>query len=366
MLIYLHTRGGGHWRYARELAEALSSMVRVAIVCAEGSDQAPGLEVRRVLSPIDEHASGARRVLDRIRAYRRHVDELARFLAHDSGDNGVRIVHFQELPTFSARAAVRMARAHGYKVVITVHNVRPHAAGLTSQLRQRDALRAWSSADALIVHTHHLKLELRQWLPSASIEVIQHPLWPARRSLDVGRQKEFLFFGLLRENKGIQRFVDALAQLGNPPASIVGSGSPEMVADVRRWLEQRGLSQCEFLPGYLPEEKVAGLFAAHRVLVAPYERFAAQSGVTHLAIAHHRPVVVSNVGGLAEPVETFGVGEIAGEGVEGLSEAMRTAATRQRSGYYETGFNAAHEALSVHAIAEATTRVYDSLAEGRR
>lgn len=360
ILMYLHTRSGGHWRYVSELVSGLSGMGQVAIVCAVGSEPAPGLQVDQVLSAIDEQAHGLTRIVDRQRIYGRHVRELGRLLKRDRQIYGPGVVHFQELPSLRGRAVVDAARDYGYKTVITVHNVYPHTLGRVSWLRQRDAIAAWSHADRLIVHTSQLRVELEGLLPNANVAVVPHPLWPVTRCPEQTQLKEFLFFGVLRENKGIWRFVKALVELGNPNASIIGAGSESMEKEISTSLKELGLSRCEFLPGYLPEDQIPAMFAAHRVLVAPYESFAAQSGVTHLAIAHRRPVVVTDVGGLADPVKDFKVGEIAVGGVKELAEAMSVAAGRQREHAYDEGFEAANAFLSINAVAKATMQVYES------
>src|SRR5690625_7857258 len=52
---------------------------------------------------------------------------------------------------------------------------------------------------------------------------------------------------------------------------------------------------------YIPDERVKLYFSAADLVVQPY-RSATQSGVAHVAFHFSRPVVVTNVGGLAETV----------------------------------------------------------------
>ena len=358
-LMYLHTRSGGHWRYSCELARGLGDHTRMAVVCAGGAEPADGVTTLPVLSPIDEGAHGIARIVDRQLVYGRHLRQLKALLGRDAQESGPGVIHFQEFPTFLGAAAVDVARRAGYRTVVTVHNVQPHETDLLARLRQRDAVAAWARADQLIVHTETLRSQLLQILPSAQVAVVPHPIWPVAPSPEPDQPRDYLFFGVLRENKGILHFLNALAALDNPTATVAGGGSQKMVDDIQRRIEDLGLTRCDFRPGYLADEEVAPLFAAHRVLVAPYQGFAAQSGVTHLAIAHRRPIVVTDIGGLAEPVKKYGVGEIAPDLAEGLALTMHKAGLRQQQHAYEQGFTDALANLSIDAVASATVQVYE-------
>lgn len=363
--MYLHTQGGGHWRYVSELSKALQDLMPISLICSVGADPVADLDIRPVLSSIDESASGFARLKDRRRVYARQVQELSVLLEQEPPTPSGRLVHFQEFPTLRARAAVLASRAQGYRVVVTVHNVQPHGTGYISNLVHREAFKAWAEADALIVHSERLKEHLQALLPFSAIHVVPHPVWPST-PIDGVVDTDYLFFGVLRVNKGLFRFLDALEELGNPSASVVGSGSSEMVRNIRNAISDRGLDRCNFTPGYFPEESVPELFARHRVVVAPYERFEAQSGVTHLAMGYRRCVVVTDVGGLADPVRQYGVGEVAaGDGAEPLANAMRIARARQAEGAYEDAFDLAQSSLSMTAVAAATAQVYESVGLGR-
>jgi len=106
-----------------------------------------------------------------------------------------------------------------------------------------------------------------------------------------------LSFGRLLPYKGLDLLVESLKLLGPRPGlcvRVVGSGpeSPE-------------LSALRVLPGvtvenrWVPETEVGALFSWADAVVLPY-REASQSGVAAVALAAHRYVIATNVGGLAE------------------------------------------------------------------
>ncbi len=56
-----------------------------------------------------------------------------------------------------------------------------------------------------------------------------------------------------------------------------------------------------FVDRYVGNEEVQPYFAASDIVVLPYNS-ATQSGIVQIAIAFHRPMIVTDVGGLAETV----------------------------------------------------------------
>jgi glycosyltransferase involved in cell wall biosynthesis len=74
---------------------------------------------------------------------------------------------------------------------------------------------------------------------------------------------------------------------------------------------------------FIPEEDVDYFFAASNLVVLPYLKFEAQSGVLLRAYAHKKPVVVSNVGAMGELVSSDNIGLAVEPGaVEPLAKAV--------------------------------------------
>jgi glycosyltransferase involved in cell wall biosynthesis len=73
-------------------------------------------------------------------------------------------------------------------------------------------------------------------------------------------------------------------------------------APYRAQVERHGLAQhVRFVPDYIPEAEVGAYFSAADLVVQPYVT-ATQSGVAQIAFHFERPLVVTDVGGLAEIV----------------------------------------------------------------
>ncbi len=112
-----------------------------------------------------------------------------------------------------------------------------------------------------------------------------------------GRIFRLLSFGRLLPYKGLDLLADSLKILGLRPelhVRVVGSGpeSPELAA-------LRALPGVTVENRWVPETEVGALFNWADAVVLPY-REASQSGVAAVALAAHRYVVATNVGGLEE------------------------------------------------------------------
>jgi glycosyltransferase involved in cell wall biosynthesis len=126
----------------------------------------------------------------------------------------------------------------------------------------------------------------------------------SRRNLGIAPDEEVaLFFGFIREYKGLDLLLDAWPEVvaARPSARLVVAGDPNRLEPSRR---DELLSQASRLGvigrfGYIPFGEVAGYFAAADALVMPY-RHISQSGVLYLALSRGVPVVATAVGGLPE------------------------------------------------------------------
>ena len=358
---YLHTKVGGHRRYVMELAEALQALEDVVVITAHGAPDSRIVRQLDVIKAPDLSKLGARRILDRIWVYLGQPRAFERAALAELKCAGSDVCHFQELPSLFPSRIVRAARRAGYRTVITIHNVSPHeTSGVVSLLMQSARIRAWRSADLLIVHSDNLSEELIRTarVSPGKITVVHHPIWAAGRLLRVEHPSGYLFFGHLREAKGLPLFIEALGLLGNPRASIVGSGSDQVLEAVRTQLAALKLTNCTFTPGFANDADVPKIFSQHSVLVAPYLHFQAQSGVTHLAAAHGLATVVTAVGGLPDLVREYGIGEIASPEPASLAAAMLKAHDKASRGEYDSGFARSRLELAPGAVARQLVDAY--------
>lgn len=213
-------------------------------------------------------------------------------------------------PFFSPCLAFIASHVNG-KVVFICHNVLPHEAGFATKLL---ATRALKTADAFIVHADEQRELLQRFFPATPIERTVLPefhLFPrqyitkdeARSRLGV-RGRVILFFGLVREYKGLMDLIRAMSFLRDLHVTCLVAG--EFYDDPRPYMSEiSALGLHDFIRvdnGYIPGDQVETYFAASDVVVLPYLS-ATQSGIVQTAYYFERPVICTSVGGLPEVVD---------------------------------------------------------------
>ena len=118
-------------------------------------------------------------------------------------------------------------------------------------------------------------------------------------------QRYVLFFGFIREYKGLDLLLDAIADERMERLGIKLIVAGEFYGDPKPYQEQirhhdisdRVVMHTEFIP----DHEVNRYFCAADLVVQPYKN-ATQSGVSQIAYHFEKPMVVTNVGGLPEIV----------------------------------------------------------------
>jgi glycosyltransferase involved in cell wall biosynthesis len=120
-----------------------------------------------------------------------------------------------------------------------------------------------------------------------------------------------LFFGFIRDYKGLDLLLEAMASenLKNLKIKLLIAG--EFYTDSKPYfdlikklkLQDKVIMSNDFIP----DSQVADYFNAADIIVQPYKD-ATQSGVTQIAYHFEKPMITTNVGGLAEIVPDGKVG----------------------------------------------------------
>jgi glycosyltransferase involved in cell wall biosynthesis len=373
IVVYAPTTSGGHAQYVAELVSELAVREDLEVVVASGIGAEPvAMAPTRVvgilphMSPRGTYATRAW-LADRMRIARRPERVFERWVRSDGAD----VVHLQEwtwwyLPLFVRR----LARGNATRVVLTVHNVHPHErpGGVVGTWLHSGALRLGiRNAAAVIVHDEFNASLLRRRVgrrDHRKIFIAPHGVWSgkaATRDAAEPTAPVVLFFGVLRENKGIE---DLLASLPHLPETVRLVIAGEAVSDkverrINEVQQQFGADRVRRLAGYIEEPQVDELFGSAAVVALPYTGFAAQSGVLHLALAYACPVVVTDRGGMPEIVRKFGCGEVVpAHSPCQLAAAVASLMVPRANQRASRRAAAARDELTWRAAAEATAAVY--------
>ena len=249
------------------------------------------------------------------------------------------VAHFQDVGTPLLDQFFLKPLARHLPVVLTVHDVNPHYERFVS--RASFIRRSLQIPHRLIVHYEDGKRQLvDHWGACAEhIDVIPHGIIPlqnppsptdARKKLNLPSDRQIiLFFGGIRPNKGLDILLKALEIIKSRnrrvllviAGGLLGRFNFESYADI---IKKADLSDyVQTFIQFIPEEEVDYFFAASNLVVLPYLKFEAQSGVLLRAYAHKKPVVASNVGAMGELVSSDEVGLVIEPGdAEPLAEAV--------------------------------------------
>ncbi|MBP8976867.1 MAG: glycosyltransferase, partial [Bacteroidetes bacterium] len=174
---------------------------------------------------------------------------------------------------------------------------------------------AFSSVDGFLVQSDAVAKDLNQLLPDAKYRRVEHPVYEifgdainkseARASLGLKNERIILFFGYIRSYKGLDILLEAMnIILRHIDVQLLVVG--EFYEDEERYHELTktlGIAhRVNFVSEYVPNNKVASYFSAADCVVLPY-RSATQSGIVQIAYNFNKPVIVTQVGGLAEVVK---------------------------------------------------------------
>ena len=134
-----------------------------------------------------------------------------------------------------------------------------------------------------------------------------------------------LFFGFIRAYKGLDIMLEAFAdaRLAALPIKLIIAGEYyEDAAPYEALIKQYNLeSRLVRATDFIPNERVVDYFCAADLVVQPYKN-ATQSGVSQIAYHFERPMLVTDVGGLAELIPDGKVGYVVKPTARAIADAL--------------------------------------------
>ena len=256
--------------------------------------------------------------------------------------------------------------------VLTIHNVDPRRLP-GAAFRVEPALAR--SVDALVVHSSHGVGELAERLrvPRERIHVIPHGAFdyltelPDERPLPAELVEVdapvVMFFGLLRDYKGVEVLLEAFTRV-EADAELWIVGESWLRRQELEAIAARSPHRVRFVSRWITEAEIPAYFRRADLVVLPFRQMA-PSGVLHMALAFGKPLVLSRLGGFIDVGEEHGAARLVQpEDPAALAEAidalLRDPDERRRLG--AAAAQAASEAYSWEAVAARTLALYQELA----
>jgi glycosyltransferase involved in cell wall biosynthesis len=207
------------------------------------------------------------------------------------------------------------------RIVSILDNVIPHEHRIGDKLFSRYFVR---STDAFVAMSRSVLNDLALFDTQKPRRFCPHPLYDhygdlmdkqeARKLLSLDPDGRYiLFFGFIRSYKGLDLLLDAMADMRLKELNVKLIVAGEFYGDPKPYMEQiERLDIAERIvlcTDFIPDSKVNRYFRACDIVAQPYKS-ATQSGVTQIAFHFEKPMLVTNVGGLAEIVPDGVVGYV--------------------------------------------------------
>ena len=210
----------------------------------------------------------------------------------------------------------RLARRNGIQVVSVLDNVIPHEPHFWDKWLIRYFIR---SIDRFIAMSDSVKEDCLRFLPASRqncVTLSPHPLYDnfgepvtqtqARKELNLPADKTILLF----------------------------FGAGEFYNNGRQYSELESELQLNgkicWRTDFIPDDRVRYYFSAADLIVQPYKT-ATQSGVTQIAYHFEKPMLVTNVGGLAEIVPDGKVGYVCDVKADDIADAISRFASMDKN-----------------------------------
>ncbi len=230
---------------------------------------------------------------------------------------------------------LRCARHKGTRRVAVLHNLIPHEHRIGDR---QFASYFIHSNDAFVTLSRSVLDDIDRFDPKhrRPRTYSPHPLYDhygatltpaeARRAIGLREEGRFvLFFGFIREYKGLDLLLKAMAdeRLERMDVRLIVAGEfygdPKPYHELVNRLDIGG--RVALHTEFIPDHEVNRYFCAADIVAQPYKS-ATQSGVSQIAYHFERPMLVTNVGGLPEIVPDKKAGFVVEPDPQQIADAL--------------------------------------------
>ena len=228
----------------------------------------------------------------------------------------------------------RRVRRNGHtRIVSILDNIIPHEHRPGDRIFARYFVR---STDAFVAMSRSVLDDLSLFDTKKPRRFCPHPLYDhygdilpkeeARRMIGIYTDGRYvLFFGFIRSYKGLDLLLDAMAdpRIAQRDIRLIVAG--EFYGDPKPYMEQierLGIAdRIKLCTDFIPDSQVNRYFCAADLVAQPYKS-ATQSGVTQIAFHFEKPMLVTDVGGLAEIVPDGKIGYVVQPDAHQIADAI--------------------------------------------
>ena len=217
------------------------------------------------------------------------------------------------------------------RIIALVHNAISHESKFYDKSLSK---LFFDNVDGFMVLSEFVKKNLQTIYPNAKYCLQAHPLYnhfgekqdkkASCKTLNLNPDKKtLLFFGLIRDYKGLDLLLQAMSFLDNSYQLVVAGESYDDFEKYQQIIDvSLAKDRIRVFNQYIEDEDVPVLFSAADAIVLPYKS-ATQSGVIPVAYHFEVPIVATDVGSLKDTIETAGTGIICLPQVENIAEGIQ-------------------------------------------
>lgn len=235
------------------------------------------------------------------------------------------------------------------KIIAITDNITPHEYNPGSKLLTSYFL---SYMDHCVAMSQNVINDLKSYkIDSEKITLCQHPLYDnygeavskvnAAKLLNLNSEDKYiLFFGFIREYKGLDLLIKAMANESLRKMNLKLLVAGEFYTDAEPFfsmVDSLNLSDKVIWHNHFIESNLVKYYFSLADLVAQPYKSATQSGVTQVAYHFEIPMLVTNVGGLPEMVPNGKVGYVVNPDPESIGAAITDYFVHDRKPGFLTG-----------------------------
>ena len=264
----------------------------------------------------------------------------------------------------------RLARKNGKtKVVGVLHNLIPHEPRIFDKTFARYFC---SSIDGFIALSKSVLEDINKFEAKKPKLFSPHPLYDhfgekvskdeacQRLNLDPNK-KYLLFFGLIRDYKGLDWLLEAFANSGISDKGYRLIIAGEFYSHREKYISLAEslhiINNIEWRTEFVPDEEVKFYFGVADLIVQPYKS-ATQSGVTQIAYHFEKPMLVTKVGGLPEIVPDGKAGYVVEPNPEAIASALSDFCENARD--FSEGVRDEKKKYSWHIMCQAIFKLWET------
>ena len=214
----------------------------------------------------------------------------------------------------------KIKRNSDCKIMMIFDNIFPHEAFPFSKLLLKKLL---INVDAHIVQSGKVERDLNSLLSNPIYDKVFHPIYDnypkainkkdAKSQLQLSNSDVVLFFGLIRDYKGLDLLISSMETVFKNNSNIKLLIAGECYGNKDKYIQMIQKSQYSerilWKEEYIKDDAVNIYFSASDVVVLPYIS-ASQSGIIPLSYHYNKPVIVSDLEGLKEVVDIGKTGHV--------------------------------------------------------